>query len=75
MKTKVLLAVAALSYAPLLMAGNEAAYPKEKVAAFVVEKLDLTSLPSEFRPKKEKERRHSRITGSRLLDIHVMYPK
>jgi hypothetical protein len=54
MKTKVLLAVAALSYAPLLMAANEAAYPKEKVAAFVVEKLDLTSLPSEFRPKKEK---------------------
>src|SRR5260370_41538557 len=54
MKTKVLLAVAALSYVPLLMAGNEAAYPKEKVAAFAVEKLDLTSLPSEFRPKKEK---------------------
>jgi hypothetical protein len=54
MKTKVLLAVAALSYSPLVMAGNEAAYPKEKVAAFVVEKLDLTSLPSEFRPKKEK---------------------
>jgi hypothetical protein len=54
MKTKVLLAVAALSYAPLVVAGNEAAYPKEKVAAFVVEKLDLTSLPSEFRPKKEK---------------------
>jgi hypothetical protein len=54
MKTKVLLAVAALSYSPLVVAGNEAAYPKEKVAAFVVEKLDLTSLPSEFRPKKEK---------------------
>jgi len=54
MKTKVLLAVAALSYSPLVLAGNEAAYPKEKVAAFVVEKLDLTSLPSEFRPKKEK---------------------
>jgi hypothetical protein len=54
MKTKVLLAVLALSYAPLVVAGNEAAYPKEKVAAFVVEKLDLTSLPSAFRPKKEK---------------------
>jgi hypothetical protein len=54
MKTKVLLAVAALSYSPLVMAGNEAAYPKENVAAFVVEKLDLTSLPSAFRPKKEK---------------------
>jgi hypothetical protein len=54
MKTKVLLAVVALSYTPLVVAGNEAAYPKEKVAAFVVEKLDLTSLPSAFRPKKEK---------------------
>jgi hypothetical protein len=54
MKTRVLLAVVALSYAPLVVAGNEAAYPKEKVAAFVVEKLDLTSLPSALRPKKEK---------------------
>jgi len=54
MKTKVLLAIVALSYAPLVVAGDEAAYPKEKVAAFVVEKLDLTSLPSAFRPKKEK---------------------
>jgi hypothetical protein len=54
MKTKVLLAVVALSYSPLVVAGNEAAYPKEKVAAFVVEKLDLTSLPSAFRPKKEQ---------------------
>jgi hypothetical protein len=54
MKTKLLLLVVALSYAPLVVAGDEAAYPKEKVAAFVVEKLDLTSLPSAFRPKKEK---------------------
>src|SRR5260370_13520671 len=54
MKTKVLLAVVGLSYSPLVVAGNEAAYPKEKVAAFVVEKLDLTSLPSAFRPNKEK---------------------
>ena len=54
MKAKVLLAFVALSYSPLMVAGNEAAYPKENVAAFVVEKLDLTSLPSAFRPKKEK---------------------
>jgi hypothetical protein len=54
MKTKVLLAIMALSYAPLAVAGDEDAYPKEKVAAFVVEKLDLTSLPSALRPKKEK---------------------
>ena len=54
MKTKLLLALVALSYAPLVVAGDEAAYPKENVATFVVEKLDLTSLPSAFRPKKEK---------------------
>ncbi len=54
MSTKFVLALAALSYAPLELAGNETAYPKEKVAAFVVEKMDLTSLPSAFRPKKEK---------------------
>jgi hypothetical protein len=54
MKIKAMFAVAALAYTPLVVAGNEAAYPKEKVAAFVVEKLDLTSLPSAFRPKKQK---------------------
>jgi len=54
MKAKLLLAIVAPSYSPLVVAGDEAAYPKEKVAAFVVEKLDLTSLPSAFRPKKEK---------------------
>jgi hypothetical protein len=54
MKTKVLLAVVALSYTPLGVAGNKAEYPSEKVAAFVIEKLDVTSLPSTFRPKKEK---------------------
>jgi hypothetical protein len=57
MKTKTLLAVAALAYAPLGLASNKAAYPKEKVAAFVAEKLDLTSLPSTLRPKKEKGKR------------------
>jgi len=54
MKTNVLWAVVALSYAPLGMAGNKAEYPNEKVAEFVIEKLDVTSLPSAFRPKKEK---------------------
>jgi hypothetical protein len=54
MNTKLVLTLAALSYAPLVMAGDEAAYPKENVAAFVVEKLDLNSLPPAFRPKKEK---------------------
>jgi hypothetical protein len=56
-KTKVLLAVVALSYVPLGLAANKAEYPNQKVAKFVVEKLDVTSLPSTFRPKKEKGKR------------------
>ena len=54
MKIKAVLAIAALSYAPLGVAGNKAEYPNEKVAEFVIEKLDVTSLPPAFRPKKEK---------------------
>jgi len=54
MKTKVLLAVVALSYAPLGVAGNKAEYANKNVAEFVLEKLDVTSLPSTFRPKREK---------------------
>jgi hypothetical protein len=54
MKTRLLLAVVALSYAPLGVAGNKAEYPTEKIAEFIVEKLNVTSLPPAFRPKKEK---------------------
>jgi hypothetical protein len=54
MKSKVLLAVLFLSYVPLSVAGNKAEYPTEKIAEFVVNKLDVTSLPSEFWSKKSK---------------------
>src|SRR6267154_717196 len=54
MKIKVLLAVVALSYTPIGVVGNKAEYPNQKVAGFVIEKLDVTSLPSALRPKKEK---------------------
>src|SRR5258708_27671114 len=54
MNTKIALAFAALSCAPLAVAGDRAAYPKEKIAEFIVEKLDVTSLPAAIRPKKEK---------------------
>ena len=57
MKVRAMFAVAALSYAPLALAGNKAPYPNEKVAQFVVEKLDVTSLPSAIRPKKEKAKK------------------
>jgi hypothetical protein len=36
------------------LAGNDAPYRKEKVAEFVVEKLDVTTLPPAIRPKREK---------------------
>jgi hypothetical protein len=54
MKLKVVLALAALSHAPLTVAGDKDVYPKEKVAEFIVTKLDVTSLPAAVRPKKEK---------------------
>ena len=54
MKIKVLLAVLFLSYAPLCLAGNKAEYPNEKIAKFVIDKLDVTSLPPGFWAKKVK---------------------
>ena len=54
MKNKAVLALAVLSCAPLTMAGDKAVYPTEKVAEFIVAKLDITSLPAAIRPKKEK---------------------
>ena len=43
-----------LACAPFVVAGNDAVYPTEKVAAFVFEKVDVTSLPSAIRPKPVK---------------------
>lgn len=54
---KLIFVAAVLSGAPLAIAGDKAAYPTENAAQFVVEKLDVTSLPSAFRPKKEKAKK------------------
>jgi len=43
--------------APLLLAGNDAVYPTEKIAAFVFEKVDVTTLPSAIRPKPVKSKK------------------
>jgi hypothetical protein len=51
---KLLYGVIGLVLAPLLFAGNDAGYPTEKVAAFVFEKVDVTTLPSAIRPKAVK---------------------
>jgi hypothetical protein len=48
---KLLHGVLALAFAPLAWAGNDAAYPTEKLAAFVFEKVDVATLPSAIRPK------------------------
>ena len=57
MKLKLTWVVAVLSCAPLAIAGDKVAYPTENVAQFVLERLDVTSLPSAFRPKKEKAKK------------------
>ena len=51
---KVMSAVFLLVCMPLAVASNDRAYPKEKVAEFVVAKLDVTSIPSAIGPKREK---------------------
>ena len=57
MKVTTMFVVAALSYTPLALAEDKIACPNEKVAQFVVQKLDVTSLPSAIRPKKEKAKK------------------
>ena len=51
---KVLSGVLLLAWMPLAASKSEKVYPKEKVAEFVVEKLDVTSMPLAMRPKREK---------------------
>jgi hypothetical protein len=43
-----------LAFAPLMLTGSDAAYPSEKIAAFVFEKVDVTTLPAAIRPKPVK---------------------
>jgi hypothetical protein len=45
-----------LACAPLILVGNDAVYPTEKIAAFMVEKVDVTTLPSAIRPKRVKSK-------------------
>ena len=54
---KVLSGVFLLVCMPLAVAKSDHAYSKEKLAEFVAEKLDVTSIPSAIRPKREKRKR------------------
>ena len=63
---KLLYGAIVLTGAPLLLAGNDAVYPTEKIAAFVFEKVDVTTLPPEIQPKPEKEKKTFEDYGSLL---------
>src|SRR5882724_1222008 len=51
---KLLYGAIVLACVPLVIAGNDTAYPTEKLASFVLEKVDVTTLPSAIRPKRAK---------------------
>ena len=69
MRSKAFVTVIALCYASLGVADNKTDYPKERIAEFVIEKLDITSLPSAFRPKKEKDKRTLADYGFRTQSV------
>ncbi len=54
---KLLCGLMALACVPAGLAGNRATLPKEKVAEFVAEKLDVTTLPASIRPRPEKSKK------------------
>ena len=50
---KMLCGMIALACASVALANNSASFPKDKLTQFVVEKLDVTTLPSGLRPKRD----------------------
>src|ERR1700693_2105801 len=50
---KMLCAMIALAGATVAVANNTASYPKDKVTKYVVENLDVTTLPDGIRPKRD----------------------
>jgi hypothetical protein len=47
----------ALACVPAALAANNAPLPKDNVAEFVAQKLDVTTLPSSIRPKSQKSKK------------------
>jgi hypothetical protein len=47
----------ALACVPAAVAGNNAPLPKDNVAEFVAQRLDVTTLPSAIRPKPQKSKK------------------
>ena len=54
---KMLCGMIALATASVAVANNSASYPKGEVTKLVVEKLDVTTLPSGIRPKRDHNKK------------------
>jgi hypothetical protein len=54
---KMLCGMIALATASVAVANNTESYPKSEVTKFVVEKLDVTTLPSGIRPKRDHNKK------------------
>jgi hypothetical protein len=54
---KLLCGMLALVCGSVALASKNVPYPKENMAEFVVEKLDITTLPSTIRPKPERRKK------------------
>ena len=67
---KQLCGLTALACVPVALAGSRVALPKARIAEFVAEKLDVTTLPASIRPKPEKRKKTFGDYGyvTRLLD-------
>jgi hypothetical protein len=65
-KMKTMLGMALLACVPLAFAETHHDYPKAELAELVVEKLDVTSIPSAFRPKVAHGKRTFGDYGSQI---------
>src|SRR6202166_5278513 len=54
---KMLCGMIALATASVVVANNTASYPKGEITKLVVEKLDVTTLPSGIRPKRDHNKK------------------
>jgi hypothetical protein len=54
---RILRGMIALASASVALANNTASYPKDKVTKYVVENLDVTTLPSGIRPKSDHRKK------------------
>jgi hypothetical protein len=59
----------ALACVPAALAANNAPLPKDNVAEFIAQKLDVTTLPSSIRPKSQKSKKTFAYYGYAMQQI------